>query len=630
MKKFHLIPILLILLLSAATAFAGGGGEEVVDVEDDLAGISFEGIENIDYSAWEIGQRGGTLVLASLSDPNSLNSVVAAETSTTDITDLTQESTWARSQLDLEYEPRLATWEISADGRTVTGTLREGLLWSDGEPITAEDLVFTMNHLYLREDIDQSVRNSLFLENPDTGLDEPVVFEVVDELTYRATLPTTYIDVLGLTGITPEPMHVWAPIIGWTPSVGLDYEYEYDEEGNVVEIKDPSVDYAAANSAFGVDVDVTTIVGAGPFTIAEYVPGELVRMTRNPNYYRTDAAGTQLPYLDEVVYRIIPDQDTQLQNLLAGQIDGLGIRGEDVSTVLESADEVGLTLWNVGPAGGTQFITFNQNPIEGEEDAGLEPPALTWNSNRTFRIAMAHLVDRQTIINNIAFGYGFPQYSFIPVQSPFFLETAEDVAYLYDPDRAAELLDSIDYIDRDGDGFREDPDGNKISMTLSTNAGNRVRERIVELFAQEAANVGIEIIANPIDFNVLVNQLVSSYDWEMILIGLTGNIGPVFGSNVYPSDGNLHMIEPLQESPRREWEARVDELYDLAVTSPTEEAAVPYYNEMQEIWIREVPWVYTFNPASISAYKSNIGNIIVHPFDAFGFKGAIEFFFIDD
>src|SRR5690606_25510642 len=89
-------------------------------------------------------------------------------------------------------------------------------------------------------------------------------------------------------------------------------------------------------------------------------------------------------------------------------------------------------------------------------------------------------------------------------------------------------------------------------------------------FAQEAANVGIKINFRPIDFNVLVGKLTGSFDWHLILIGLTGSVDPISGSNVYPSYGTLHMIEPNQESPRRAWEQQVDAAWDEANNTTNE------------------------------------------------------------
>ena len=299
---------------------------------------------------------------------------------------------------------------------------------------------------------------------------------------------------------------------------------------------------------------MSTIVGNGPFLIGEYVPSERVVMVPNPNYYEQDEWGQQLPYLDEFVIEFVEDLETGLARFIAGETDAFGLRGKDYGALVDRQESDNFLIYNVGPASSTQFITFNQNPIEGEEDGGIEPPALTWLSNKSFRQAMAHLIDRQTIINNIAFGFGYPQYSFVWTVSPYYWEGAADAAFKYDPQRAKELLDAIGYTDRDGDGVREDPDGNKIELILNTNSGNDVREQIGELFSQEAQAIGVDVTFKPEAFNELVTRLVASYDWQMILIGLTGSVDPVGGANVYPSRGSLHMIEPNQESPRRDWE----------------------------------------------------------------------------
>ena len=589
MKKTILI--LVVMLLAVSPLFAGPQPEPV---EEEAQG-QFEGVVDVDHSeGWSIGSQGGQFVRSTFgSDPRSFNVVIAAETSTTDITNLMYSSVVRRNQLTLEWETSLAeSYEISEDQQSITFTLQQGTLWSDGEEVTAEDFVDAVNRIYLNEEIETNARDALFVGG------EPSVWTQIDDYTFRVDLPDVYAGIYQLSGITPLPMHIMGPIL--------------EEEGA-----------AGINQLWGVDTDVTQVVGNGPFVIGSYEPGQRVTMVRNENYWESDDAGNQLPYLDSWVYTILPDQDTQLQRFLAGELDFYGVRGEDYAVLVDQKEELGFEIYNIGPAASTQFITFNQNPIEGEGDNGIEEPQLTWLSNRTFRQAMAHLIDRQTIINNIAFGFGYPQYSFVPRFSPYYWDGADDAAFQYDPQAAEDLLDSIDFVDRDGDGVREDPDGNPISLTLATNSGNRVREQIAELFAQEAAAVGIEITANPIDFNVLVGQLLDSYDWEMILIGLTGSVDPISGANVYPSSGNLHMIEPLQESPRRDWERQVDEAWIVANNTTEEADRIRGFQTIQEIWIEEVPWAYTFNAAVMHAYKTQWANIYPHPIDGYGVGGVL-------
>ena len=452
-----------------------------------------------------------------------------------------------------------------------------------------------VNEVYYNEAVTGagSIRNSL------SGAGGPSVWEAIDERTFSVTLPNVYAGIFGLTTVAPLPMHVFGPLM--------------ENEGP-----------EAIDSFWGVDADVTQIVSCGPFVVSEYLPGQRVALEANPYYYETDSEGTQLPYVDQVVFQIIADQDTMLQNFIAGDLSYLPLRGEDYGVLVDRQEELGFTLYNVGAAANTNFIAFNQNPIEGEGDAGLAEPKLTWLQNKSFRQAMAHLVDRETIINNIAFGFGYPQYSFVPRISPYYWEGADEAAIKYDPQAASDLLDSIDYIDRDGDGFREDPNGNRISLTLSTNSGNRERESIITLFAQEASGVGIEVTVNPIDFNALVGQLTSSYDWEMIVIGLTGSIDPITGVNVYPSDGALHMIEPQQESPRRDWEKRVDEAWQTANFTTDEEQRKEGWQTIQEIWIEEVPWVFTYNAAVMHGYVNDLANIYPHPIENYDWEGILH------
>ncbi len=625
MKKNVLI-ILAALVLLPGFAFAGAASEEVVDTETARLDTQFEGVLDIDRSdpEWEIGRKGGRFVITRFgSDPRTFNDAVAAETSSTDVTAQLYSDPVRRNQFTLEFEPALAeSWSFSADELTITYRLRPNLTWSDGNDLTAKDFVFTANQIVMREDVGSNARSSQFQALSD-GTERPLVYEYIDERTYSVTFHEVTAGIVIQSAIAAYPMHIFADVIGWDEAThGLDYEYEIgtDEEGNevITEIKPDGVDYGAVTSFWGVDADVTEIVSSGPWVLSEYIPAQRVAFAPNPNYWESDANGVQLPYLEEMVFVFVPDQDTELQRFIAGESDSYGVRGEDYAVLVDRQEELGFRIYNVGPAASTQFITFNQNPIEGEEDAGIESPQLDWLSNKTFRQAMAHLVDRDTIINNIAFGFGYPQYSFIPSYSPYYWEGAPDAAFKYDPNSASDMLDSIDYVDRDGDGWREDPNGNKISLNLSTNSGNNVRESIIELFSQEAAGVGIEINVNPIDFNALVGQLVGSFDWELILIGLTGSVDPISGQNVYPSSGNLHMIEPNQSSPRRDWERQVDEAWILANNTTDEDQRKEGFQIIQELWIENVPWVYTFNAALMTAVKEEYGNVYPQPIDGFG------------
>ena len=590
-KSIRAALIILMAVLALSGAWAAPVQEETVVAEQTSP---LDLLAPVDHSAWERGSHGGRFVVTSISDPKTFNPVAAAETSTADVTDRLFVGALRRNQLTLEWEPGLAErWEISADQKTITLTLRSGLRWSDGDPITADEIVWTVNEIILNPDVVTTARDALRIGG------EFARFELIDDLTYRVVLPSVYAGIFQVASVGPMPRHVFEPVLRAEGAAGI-------------------------NSFWGLDTDVTTIVGNGPFLIGEYLPGQRVVMRPNPHYHETDEWGRQLPYLEEFVIEFVDDLDTGLARFIAGETDVWGLRGKDYGVLVDRQEADDFTIYNVGPSASTQFIIFNQNPIEGEDDAGIEPPALTWLSNKSFRQAMAHLIDRRTIIDNIAFGFGSPQYSFVRTVSPYYWDGAPEAAFTYDPERARELLDSIGYTDRDGDGVREDPDGNRIELILNTNTGNDVRERIGELFSREAEAVGIDVTFKPVAFNELIYRLDVSYDWHLILIGLTGSVDPVSAASVYPSYGFLHMIEPSQESPRRDWEAAVDAAWDYANLTTDEEQRIRGYRTLQEIWIDEVPWAYTFAPTVMHAYRNTFGNVKPHPLYGYGMTGIVD------
>ncbi len=588
----------MILLCAAAFLFfACGAKEEVVEEKEEA---QFEGTEPISHESWEKGNPGGRFVRASLGDPKTFNPAVASETSTTEITDRLFDFIAKRNTLTLEWEPELAeSWEISDDEKSITVTLRDDLKWTDGEQITADDVVFTVNELIFPEEIQSNMRDGLYVG------DEPSKWTKVDKLTFKVELPSVYAGIINMLAINIMPKHVFEPLI--------------EEEG-----------YEAVNSFWGVDVDPDEIVSSGPFELKEYEASQRVVMEKNPDYYKEDQWGQQLPYIDELVYTIVEDQDTMFARYLAGETDFHPLRGEEFEEINNQKEELNTTIYDVGPDASTTFITFNMNPVEGEDDNGITPPEHTWLSNKKFRTAMAHLIDRETLINNVAYGFGYPQYSFVPRISPYYWDGVDEAAPKYDPQQAKALLDEIGYKDRDGDGVREDPDGNPIELVLNTNSGNRVRESVGEIFSQEARDAGIDITFKPVEFNSLVGKLVSSYDWEMILIGLTGSVDPISGANVYPSSGNLHMVEPNQEEPRRDWEKAVDEAWEKANLTTDEEQRKEGFKEIQQIWVEQVPWAYTYNPALIYAFKNKFGNIKCQPVDGYDWAGILERIYIKE
>ena len=258
---------------------------------------------------------------------------------------------------------------------------------------------------------------------------------------------------------------------------------------------------------------------------------------------------------------------------------------------------------SAGPSPETTFLVFNQNYETVQE------PKVSWFNDGGFRKAMAHLIDRETIIRDVQSGFGDPQYSFIPSASPYYRPDASLMYPDYNPKAAGDILDDMDLTDRNGDGVREDENGNRVTFLLQTNSDNDNRVGIAEMFVREAKAVGVDVIFKTENFNTLTKSLLETYRWDAMITGLSSSVDPVSGASVYPSSGRLHLTEPLQESPRRDWEKRADRWWSNTTLTLDENRWVKGYMELQGIWAEELPWIFLTVNVELYAASNRLGNI---------------------
>lgn len=522
---------------------------------------------------------GGKLVLVTTSDPKSFNPIVAKETSTTAITGLIFEGLTRTNGVTLEVEPNLASWwQVDKDGKVWTFHLRKDVKWFDGKRFTSDDVVFTFNKLIYNPEIPSSARDIFTIKG------KKIQVEKVDTFTVRFRLPYKFAPFLRSLSQEILPKHILEEVV-------KNGEFNY---------------------SWGLDTSPQDIIGTGPFKLESYLPGEKVVLVRNPNYWRKDKDGCQLPYLDKVIYLIVPNQDVALLKFEEGEIDYLSLRGEDYPILKPKEKEGNFTIYNTGPAFGTNFLVFNQNrginPQTGKPY--VDPVKLTWFTNLKFRKAVAYAIDKESIINIVMNGLGYPQFSSMSPSSGFFYNP--DVPrYEYNLDKAKALLKEIGIYDRDGDGKAEDDQGHIIRFNLFTNADNTVRVKIANIIRKDLEKLGFRVNFLPLAFNQLVSKLDSTYDWDAVLIGLTGGIEPHFGSNVWKSSGHLHIWYPRQKTPATAWEAEIDKIFDTAVQELDRNKRKALYDRWQEIVAQKLPLIYTVLPASIFAVRNKFGNL--HP-----------------
>ena len=537
-----------------------------------------KGIFKKPYKDYKIicGQKGGELILSTVTDPKSFNPIVAQETSTTQITGYIFEGLTQTDPVTLEVLPNLAkSWDIFLDGKEWIFYLRRDVKWNDGEKFTARDVIFTFNNLIYNSNIPTSSRDIFTVEG------EKITVEQIDDYTVKFSLPFTFAPFLRALSHEILPAHKYASLV---------------EEGKFT-------------FSMGLDTKPADIVGTGPFKLAKYFPGERVILERNPFYWKKDSCLGQLPYLDKILFVILSNPDRSMLKFLEGEIDHYSIRPQDLGILGPDQEKGDFTIYNAGPSLGSNFLVFNQNPglNPHTNKPFVEPYKLEWFKNKDFRRAMSYAINREKIIDILMNGLGIPQHSSVsPANIYYYNDKVEK--YFYDSDKAKDILLGIGFSDKNRDGILEDDQGRPLEITFFTSAENTQRVQIATLIKKDFENIGLKVHFLPLDFNNLVSKLTATLDWEMILIGLTGGIEPYFGKNVWSYKGNLHMWN-LSKKPLFEYESEIEDIFNQVARIIDEEKRKALFSRWQEIVSRELPFIYTVVPYSIYAIRNKFGNL---------------------
>jgi peptide/nickel transport system substrate-binding protein len=338
--------------------------------------------------------------------------------------------------------PSVANGGLSQDGLVMTMHLRDDIAWSDGTPLTAEDFVFTYDMIMDPNNAVDSQYPYDYLESIEAPDAQTVVMTFAEPF---ASWQSTF-----WTGILPK--HVLEPV--------------FEAEG--------SIDEAEWNLA--------PTVGCGPFDFAEWESGSFIRFARNENYWLGESN------LDEVFFQFVPDDASQTAACVAGDVD-LGFWPPlDQVPILQAA---GLELV-------TQASGYNEGWFFNFRD--MASPAV---KDVRVRKAIALALDRQAIAEDLLLGLTVPNVTFFDALPAFVAPDIE--AYTYDPDAAGQLLEDAGWTDRDGDGIREDADGNKLTLTQG-NTTRQIRQDVQAVVQQQLLDVGIDLQTFAYDADLLFDS----------------------------------------------------------------------------------------------------------------------------
>ena len=575
------------LLLAAvwASALSMGCSDDIPAASEDRKDVVAQLGANADDFEYDIGEYGGTLTFATISEPLTFNLALANDAGSSGVLGYLFEGLTDISWLTGEPQPNLAeSWDISSDGLSWTFHLRRDVVWHDGEPFTAADVEFTFNQIIYNEDIptaDRAAFTFRLLDDQGEWQEAPMTVTATDDYTVRCVLPVSFAPFLRSMSQSILPQHILQP---------------YISEGRFAEVWD-------------IDTDPAEIIGTGPFVVSEYAQGERIVFERFDEYWMTDAEGNRLPYLDRVAQIIVPDLEAELEVFLDGEADLLGVVGAEYAQLEPLQEDENFTIHRRGPTFGSTFLTFNMNrgtnPDSGDPYVASEK--LHWFTNQRFRQAVAFSIDKDAIIEQVQHGLGYPQWSPIsPATGAFHNRVV--ATYEYNLNRANEILDDLGWTDQDGNGFREDDRGNEIAFTLATNTQNSVREQVAGILHEGMTALGLRVDFQLIEFGELVEQLTASYDWDAIVIGFTAGPDPYSGIVIWHSSESLHLWYPNQSEPASDWEAELDDLYIRASQELDRERRIALYHRAQELVAENLPVIYTTHAERLNALRNVFGN----------------------
>jgi peptide/nickel transport system substrate-binding protein len=539
-----------------------------------------------------MGRYGGRFVHGQTNSPRTFNGMMATETSSTDITTLTDASLVRYDNGTQQFGPELAkSWEMAPDRVTWTFHLRRGAAFSDGHPMTAEDVLFSFQVAY-DKNVHPAIQDLLKIAGEEFKVSAPDAHTVViNTLKPNAAL----LDALCQGGLPIIPKHI------------LEKPFR---EGT----------FAAA---YNVGTPPDQLVAGGPWRVVQYVPGEKTVLGRNPYYFGFDQQKQRLPYLDELVFLNVPDQDAADLKFRSGGLDALNdVKPENYRWYEEHQNEGNFTLHDLGSAQSSNFFWFNltkvQPPLPGEKvpagkrvgDSYVDPVKYSWFNNPVFRRAVSMGIDRDAMIRSIFFGYGEKSWS-LSARGNKEWYVPDLLHYDYNPGEAKKLLAGLGWKDSNRDGVIEDAAGNPVTFTLKTNSSNVIRVGMTNFIRDDLAKIGIRVTLAPIEFNTLITNTRSDFQYDAILLGLQSGVPPTPGNsqNVLRSAGETHFWFPRQQKPATKEEARIDALLDDILSNPDVAAQKAASREVQTI-MNEQSWFIWLPILKVKLPVSNrFGNV---------------------
>jgi len=491
--------------------------------------------------------KAGELRLSITGDPKTFDPLQVTEENSEIVRCLTGATLLRVDRVTDEVRPELAeSWSIDKKGRSISFRLRGGLRFSDGTPLTADDVARTL-------------RMAFDSRNASPAGD-----------TFRSEQGFPDIDVVSPTQITIR-----------YPAAKAGLERLFDEL------------YIAPPRVSGIPAS------AGPFFVSQYRSGVAVVLKRNPWYWKRDGAGRPLPYLDSIHLDIQTNRDIEAVRFVRGEIDLMRkLDPESFGMIFRQKPSAAHDL---GPSLDSEFLWFNQAP------SSLPEWKRKWFASAAFRHAISTAINREDLARIAYHNHARPAAGPLSPANRFWFNS-ELKPLRYDLQFAIGTLRSEGFTLRDG--VLRDQDGHEVEFSLITNAGNQTRQTMATLIQADLGKLGIRVNVVTLDFGALVERITRTSQYEACLLGFTDmTADPADQMNVWLSSGPQHAWRPAQKSPATKWEARIDQLVLAQASEPSRDLRRKAFNEVQRILVEQEPVIYLVNPDSLSAVAPSLRGV---------------------
>jgi peptide/nickel transport system substrate-binding protein len=472
-----------------------------------------------------------------------------------------------------EVEPWLAEkWDASADGLTYTFYLRPNLTWSDGAPFSSADVLFS-----LEAAVDPKVKS--VVQTTMTAGGQPI----------RAEAPDANTVVFRLAGPSGPGVRLFdsLPIL---PKHKLGAAFA---AGTLAD-------------AWGSATPPSELVGMGPFVLREFTPGQRVVFDRNPRYWRKDARGQQLPYLDRIVLEIVPEQNAELARLRAGETDltHSELRSEDYVPIRQAEREGKVVLEELGTGTDPDAFWFCMKP-----EVKAKDPRFRFVQRREFRQAISHAVDREEFAQTVFLGEAVPIWGPITTGNERWF-SPNVPRYPYDPAKARELLKSIGLEDRNGNGVAEDEKGTEARFTVLVQRGITYHETGAAVLRDYAKAVGIALDVVGLEVAALIAR-VTKCDYDAVYMrALMTDLDPGLSLDFWLSSGDAHIWNMSSKTPATEWEKQIDRLMIEQASTIELARRKTIFNDVQRIFAENLPALYFVAPRLYYAYSARLRGVV--------------------